>query len=127
MRGQINPAMLGRFMKMLQAGTMPKVAASRKKASKRSKKKQAAPKDEAAIEENRLRNNELVVEAFTKAGYSDVQPRINVLTYGKWEEQGRRVRKGEKSVRVGNFNLFHISQCDVVGGDEQKEQVGANS
>lgn len=64
-------------------------------------------------------NDAECVKVFTKAGYKDVKPRVNVLTYGKvkedgtktgWLGQGRIVRKGERSLRVGPFNLFHISQ-----------------
>lgn len=56
------------------------------------------------------RNDADAVTAFTAAGYKDVQPRVNVLTYGKWFEKGRLVKKGEKAVRVGPFNLFHLDQ-----------------
>lgn len=40
---------------------------------------------------------------------ADIQLRVNVLPFKKWLENGRVVRKGEKSVR----GLFHISQTDV--------------
>ena len=60
------------------------------------------------------------VKVFTAAGYTDVQPRINVLTYGKdkdgvltgWIGQGRRVKKGEKALRVNGLPLFHINQTE---------------
>ena len=108
---------VAQFLKMLSNAADAPVAVNRKRPTKGGKKQRAAQpaqKDEAAIEASRLKNNELTVEAFTKAGYTDVQPRVNVLTYGKWEEQGRRVRKGEKSVRVGNFALFHLTQTDPI-------------
>ena len=68
-------------------------------------------------------NDVAAVEAFTKAGFKDVQPRVNVLTYGKikadgtktgWLAQGRKVKKGEKAIRVGPFALFHESQTEVL-------------
>lgn len=56
------------------------------------------------------------IAAFKKAGYTDVQPKVNVMTYNKWVEAGRRVRPGEKGTKVGAFTLFHISQTDVDTG-----------
>ncbi len=72
------------------------------------------------------------VVAFTKAGYKDIQPRVNVLTYGKaadgdkpatgWLAQGRKVKAGEKSVHVKapgmrgkGIPLFHVSQTEEIG------------
>lgn len=59
-------------------------------------------------------NDAKCVAAFVKAGVADVKPRVNVLTYNKWVEKGRMVRKGEKSVKVGPFALFHENQTDVI-------------
>ena len=68
-------------------------------------------------------NDAAAIEAFTKAGFADVKPRVNVLTYGKvkadgtktgWLAQGRKVKKGEKAIRVGPFALFHESQTEVL-------------
>lgn len=77
------------------------------------------------------------VVAFTKAGYKDVQPRVNVLTYGKpadgdkpatgWIAKGRRVKPGEKSVKVkapgmhSGIPLFHISQTEEIPSVQQTE------
>lgn len=112
----MNKQVAAQFLAMLQGAMDAPVAVNRKRPAKGKNTKRAKGKaraSEAEIEASRLRNNELVMEAFTKAGFTDVQPRINVLTYDKWVEQGRRVRKGEKSTRVGNFNLFHVSQTDA--------------
>jgi antirestriction protein ArdC len=54
------------------------------------------------------------IKNFTAAGYKDVQPRINVMTYNKWIENGRRVKKGEKSIKGGSFPLFHIDQTQAI-------------
>jgi hypothetical protein len=62
----------------------------------------------------RAKNDAACVETFTAAGYKDVRPRETVLTYDKWVLQGRLVKKGEKSLRVGPFNLFHIDQTSVI-------------
>ena len=59
----------------------------------------------------RAKNDAETIEVFTKAGFTDVQPRVNVMTYDKWiETKGRRVKKGEKSHKVGPFSLFHEEQ-----------------
>lgn len=64
-----------------------------------------------------------VIKVFTAKGYKDVQPRVNVLTYGKlqpdgslsgWLGQGRRVKAGEKAIRVGPFALFHVDQTEAM-------------
>ena len=54
------------------------------------------------------------IKNFTAAGYKDVQPRINVMTYNKWIENGRRVKKGEKAIKGGSFPLFHVSQTEAI-------------
>jgi hypothetical protein len=86
------------------------------KAKKATKTKKAAGKK--ITDEQRAafmaQNDEACLKAFTKAGYKDVQPRVNVLTYNKFIAQGRMVRKGEKAVKVGQFSLFHVSQTDPV-------------
>jgi hypothetical protein len=118
MRGN-NAAVLNQFMAMLQSGGLNGIAVARKAPAKKAKRKSATKSraSDEEIEASKQKNNDLVIEAFTAAGYEDVQPRVNVLTYGKWEEQGRRVRKGEKSLRVGNFPLFHISQTDEIADE----------
>lgn len=83
-----------------------------------------------SIDERRAALDAATVKAFNKAGYQDVQPRVNVLVYGKvkddgtvtgWLAKGRKVRKGEKSIHVKapgmkgrGIPLFHITQTDVV-------------
>ena len=66
------------------------------------------------------KNDADCITAFQAAGHKNVQPRINVLTYKKWLEKGRRVKKGEKSVAVGPFRLFHENQTSPV-----EEIIGA--
>ena len=80
--------------------------------SRKGKKGTGAKLTEAEKAAYMAANDAKCVEAFTKAGYKDVQPRVNVLTYDKWVAQGRLVRKGEKSVKVGPFSLFHKEQTD---------------
>lgn len=56
----------------------------------------------------------LTLKAFKKAGFTDVQPRVNTLTYNKWLEQGRIVKEGEKAIKAKNLRLFHVSQTRPV-------------
>lgn len=52
---------------------------------------------------------------FTDAGFKDCQAHVTIKTYGKWEEAGRRVKKGEKALRNGNGPaLFHLSQTEEI-------------
>jgi hypothetical protein len=63
----------------------------------------------------RKANDEECIRVFKAAGYKAVEPRFNVLTYKKWLEKGRRVKKGEKGLSVGPFKLFHKDQTEVNG------------
>ena len=47
-----------------------------------------------------------------------VEPRFNVLTYKKWLEKGRQVKKGEKGFSVGPFKLFHKDQTELKGSSD---------
>ena len=62
------------------------------------------------------------VKAAEKAGYTNNIPNETLLTYGKWEERGMIVKKGQKAIRVkapgqkgSGLPLFHISQVEPVG------------
>jgi hypothetical protein len=46
------------------------------------------------------KNDEFVYAMLTLAGYDDVQPRVNCLTYNAWKAAGRSVKKGEKGLGV---------------------------
>lgn len=57
----------------------------------------------------------LVVKAFKRAGYGEVTPRQDVMTYNKWLASGWKVKSGEKAVKCRQFRLFHKSQVEFVG------------
>jgi hypothetical protein len=83
---------------------------------------QAAPELPQSLTESEARrkaNNEECIQAFKAAGYKVVEPRFNVLTYKKWLEKGRRVKKGEKGFSVGPFKLFHEDQTEVNGSSDR--------
>lgn len=91
------------------------VAAAKPKRKQAAGEKKARPKlTEEQKAANRAKNDAEAAKMFTAKGYKDVKPRVNVLTYDKWIENGRRVRKGEKSIKVGAFSLFHQSQTDAI-------------
>jgi len=98
--------------------------------SKKSKGREKLTDAEKAI--YAAKNDADCIAIFTKAGFKDVQPRVNVLTYGKvkedgtktgWLAQGRQVKKGSKAVRVGPFALFHIDSTELI---PLIDQVAAN-
>jgi hypothetical protein len=69
-----------------------------------------------------------VIRSFKRAGFADVQPRANVKTFNKWLDEGRRPKEGEKSIKVKQFRLFHISQTrpltkEEISGLAEKQQA----
>jgi hypothetical protein len=79
------------------------------------------PRTTPALKAERMAANDAeCIKVFTEAGYKDVQPRINVLTFGKWLAVGRRVREEEllKGLQVAKFTLFHISQTEDTQSSE---------
>jgi hypothetical protein len=67
----------------------------------------------------KVKNAAECIKVFTAAGYADVQPYVNVLPYGGgrtpgWLEQGRKVKAGEKAVRVNGYPLFHEDQTEEI-------------
>ena len=104
------------------------VARSSRKPRKSKKARGRETLTDAEKQAYAAQNDAACVAAFTKAGYKDVQPRVNVLTYGKvkddgsktgWLAKGRMVKKGSKAVRVGPFALFHIDQTSEIGLADQ--------
>ena len=59
------------------------------------------------------------ISAFKKKGFGIVKPKIDVLTFNKWVEQGLRPKEGEHSVPVANLRLFHRSQCRELTAEEK--------
>jgi hypothetical protein len=65
------------------------------------------------------RIDRLVVSAFRRAGYRTVTPRVDTKTFNKWIEEGRRPKEGERSVKVKQFRLFHVSQTRELTAEEK--------
>ena len=57
----------------------------------------------------------MVVKAFKRAGFGEVTPRQDVMTYNKWLASGHKVKPGERATRVKQFRLFHKTQVEFVG------------
>ena len=68
-----------------------------------------------------LKMDVLVCRAFKRAGFGEVQPRIDTKTYNKWLAEGWRVKSGERATRVKQFRLFHKSQVEFVGEQSKAE------
>lgn len=113
---------------------LAKALGGHKQRSKKAKGRvKATPEERAA---RMAANDAECIKVFTDAGYKDIQPRINVLTYGRvkpdgsitgWLAKGRKVKQGEKALQVGagnnKFNLFHIDQTEVVPNAGSTETV----
>jgi len=98
------------------------VAAALAKHDAKSKPTIAANSNSKAPQ-NAAQMDQRVVKAFRRAGFTDAQPRLNVLTYRKWLEQGYRVKPGEKSVKVAQFRLFHASQTQPFNPSTERTVV----
>ena len=87
---------------------------------RRKSKKKGAVRAKSTDEQKAVRAAANAVEAvklFTDAGYDNCVANVTILTYGKWAEQGRIVKKGEKALRLNGgagYPLFHLDQTEPV-------------
>tara|TARA_R110000868_G_scaffold139053_1_gene353772 strand:+ start:1610 stop:2011 length:402 start_codon:yes stop_codon:yes gene_type:complete len=116
------------LMKALAAAILGGATVSTKKGKSAKKARGHQKLTEAEKADYRASNNAEAVKLFTAKGAVGLTPdnvREFVMTYDKWLDQGRRVRKGEKSTKVGAFSLFHVSQTDPVPAVAQATNVVA--
>lgn len=85
-----------------------------------SKKADNKPAAMAAKTDRSLQNQIKTVKAFKKAGFGDVKPHEDVLTYNRWMSKGFKVIEGSKSLKVGNLRLFHKSQVRALSLEEKQ-------
>ena len=115
------------LMKALAAALGVATVSTKKGKSKKAKGSQKLTEAEKA--DYRASNNAEAVKLFTAKGAVGLTPdnvRESVMTYDKWLDQGRRVRKGEKSTKVGAFSLFHKDQtAEIVPAVVQATNVVA--
>jgi hypothetical protein len=76
--------------------------------------------------ERSLKNEIKTVRAFKKAGFGNVKPHEDVLTFNRWIAKGFRPAEGSKSVKVGNLRLFHKSQVRQITAEEKMELNARN-
>ncbi len=88
---------------------------------KKAKGKTARPKATESTDERKALFAAAVVKAGEKAGFTNVVPNETMLTYGKWEERGMTVKKGQKAIRVKTAGmngkgipLFHKDQVEPI-------------
>jgi hypothetical protein len=63
--------------------------------------------------------DKLTIQAFKRKGFTDIHPRVNVLTYSRWVEKGFKVKPGTKAVRIKSLRLFHETQVEPISKAEQ--------
>jgi hypothetical protein len=73
----------------------------------------------AGKSESSLKNEIAVVKAFKKAGFGDVTPHKDVMTFNRWMAQGFRPMEGSKSLKVKNLRLFHKTQVRQLTAEER--------
>jgi hypothetical protein len=60
--------------------------------------------------ERSMQNEIAVVKAFKKAGFGNVTPHVDVMTFNRWLSKGFRPMEGSKSLKIKNLRLFHRTQ-----------------
>jgi hypothetical protein len=76
-------------------------------------------------ERQKVDTEALAVKAFRRAGFGDVKPNVDVLTFNRWLIAGRRVKKGEHSIKVGGLRLFHTSQTEAMNKQKHAAALAA--
>jgi hypothetical protein len=57
------------------------------------------------------KNDKDCIRIFKKAGFKEpLTPRVNILTFRKWVENGYRPVEKSKALKVNNLRLWHVSQ-----------------
>jgi hypothetical protein len=62
-----------------------------------------------------------ILRGFQRKGFKDAKLFTDIKPFKGWLEQGRQVRKGEKSIK----GLFHINQTDLIAKPSAKPAVTA--
>ena len=75
----------------------------------------------AGKSEQSIKNEMLVIQAFKRAGYGNVVPHKDVMTFNRWVSQGFRPIVGTKSLKINNLRLFHKTQVRALTPEERGE------
>jgi len=99
----------------MQTAIAAAVAAALAKKPARKAKGAAKPARQKLTDEqkavNATLNAQVAEKLFSDAGYENCKAHETIRTYDKWVEAGRRVNKGEKSLRTPKgMALFHLKQ-----------------
>jgi N-terminal domain of anti-restriction factor ArdC len=92
---------------------------------------------EVQSQEKSVDTDKAVIKAFERAGYKSVvlfdrsktlaeqASSVTVLTYKKWSELGRVVKKGEHSIKARGYHirLFHLDQTEPASSADKLPQV----
>ncbi len=70
-----------------------------------------------------LANEKAAKIAFKKAGFGDVTPHVDVMTFNRWIAAGFRPMEGSKSLKVKNLRLFHKTQVRGLTVEEKAAMV----
>lgn len=108
----VTPEALAAMIAQAVAAALPTKKAKGDKGEKKAGGKKPLTEEQKAA--NKAKTEAATSANFTAKGYKDVQPRVNVMTYNKWIENGRRVKKGEKATICGSFALFHKDQTEAI-------------
>lgn len=109
---------------MISKSVAAALAAQPASTKQRGKKTGRHPLTDEQKAVNRAKIDAQTIANFKAAGYDDVQPRVNVMTYNKWVEAGRRVKKGAKAIKCGNFPLFHLDQTEPLTAPQLDAEAG---
>lgn len=113
---------LADLQKLVAEGVAQALAAKGKGGSK---VKTAATLDGKS--ERSIKNEIQCVKAFKKAGFGNVTPHVDVMSFNRWAAKGFRPIEGTKSVKVLNLRLFHVSQVRELTLDEKQKLAKQNS
>src|SRR5262245_29914610 len=71
------------------------------------------------------KNDQIVYDAFTGAGYTNVQPRVTVLTFDAWRAKGRTVLRGQHGLKVAVYVTRKTGNLDEHGNPETVTLLGS--
>src|ERR1700733_4457095 len=80
-----------------------------------------------ARSERSIKNEVATAKAFKKAGFKDIQPHKNIMTFNRWIAAGFRVMEGQKGIRVKGMNLFHRDQVRALTLEEKQALNAQNA
>lgn len=117
---ELNAEMIQAIAAAVAAANPPKKA--RGKSAKGAKPgRQKLTDEQKAV--NATQNAAVAEKLFSDAGFKNCVAHETIRTYDKWVEAGRRVMKGQKSLRTPKgMALFHVSQTSAIEGNAKAQE-----